>query len=126
MAIVPYDRENHEAFVASALTAGAGRGRSVLRALVIAEVPIAVRVGNKNPNLCMGFAIVPGRQRVVWCYTKEKLRGKGIMTELLEHLGIDIHKPIIAQWRSPACDTLIKRGWPITYASDDDGRRKSA
>jgi hypothetical protein len=40
------------------------------------------------------------------------------MRALLAELGVDIAKPMVALFDSPACQGLIRKGWPITVASE--------
>lgn len=121
--IVPYDPEVHRRFVFSAWCLGAGEPFDRLHRIFRAGARCAVRVGASNPDLFMGYVIAaPEPQTIVWAYTKERLQGEGIMTELLEHLGVDRRKPIVALFRSPAADALVRKGWPIRYGTDDERR----
>jgi len=113
--IVPFDPELHARFVFSAWCAGSGEPFERLHGLLRRGARCAVRVGQLNRDIYMGYAVVDGPQTVIWCYTKEKLRAKGIMRDLLDHLGVDIAKPIRALFWSPVADALVRKGWPLVY-----------
>ncbi len=117
--IVPYDPDLHRRFVFSAWCGGAGEPFDRLHRLFREGARCAVRVGETNEALFYGYAIVAAApQTLVWAYTKEKLRGQGIMRALLQHLGVDVKAPMVALFHAPAFDALIAKGWPITYQSD--------
>ncbi len=113
--IVPFDPERHERFVFSGFCRGSGETWEWLHWHLRHGAKCAVRVAPGNPELYYAFAVVTGPQIVAWCYSKEKLRNQGFMTELLRHLGVDVQQPTLALLPSPACDELIRKGWPITY-----------
>ncbi len=116
--IVPFDPELHRRFVFSAWCGGAGEPFDRLHRLFREGARCAVRIGETNAKLFYAYAIVLGPQQLVWAYTKEALRGQGIMRALLGHLGVDVHAPMTALFRSPSADALIGKGWPITYQGD--------
>jgi hypothetical protein len=127
--IVPYDPDLHRRFVFSAWCAGAGEPWEVLHRLLRAGARCAVWVGTTNPALFMAYAVVmPERQTVVWAYTKERLRGQGIMRALLEHLGVRCQWPITVLFWSPVAEALIEGGWQIVRgeAGGDERRARSA
>ena len=137
--IVAYDPGLHRRFVFSAWCHGAGEPFDRLHRLLRAGARCAVRVGNKNRPvlingqmriLIMSYLVLAAPQTVVWAYTKPKLRGQGLMKELLEHMGVDRKQPITVLFRSPVSDALKAGGWPITYeggadqgGADEPGRR---
>jgi hypothetical protein len=114
--IVPFDPELHARFVFSAWCNGSGETFERLHRLLRTGARAAVKVGSTNRNVFMGWAVVTDPQTVAWVYTKDRLRGSGIMSRLLEHLGVDLEQPMTALFWSPACDGLIGNGWPIVYA----------
>lgn len=123
--IVAFDPELHSRFVFSAWCQGAGEPFERLHRKLREGAQCAVRVGNNNQPvlvngrmriLIYGYAVVTAPQTVAWAYTKPALRGQKILRSLLGHLGVDVRKPMQSLVWSPACDGLIRRGWPIVYA----------
>ncbi len=43
------------------------------------------------------------------------------MRTLLGELGVDVAQPMVALFDSPACQGLIRKGWPITVAKGTHG-----
>lgn len=121
MPIVPLAPE-HERFVYSSWCAGAGEPRAVLSDLLANGARLVVLTG-RDPDLLIGWAAAfrpPRQQLVVWAYTRATAgsasRGLGVMRALLAELGVDVKKPMVALFDSPACQGLIRKGWPITVA----------
>jgi hypothetical protein len=116
--IVAYDPALHRRFVFSAWCHGSGETFETLHRLMRGGARCAVRVADRNGRLYYAFAIAAGPQTVAWAYTKEALRGQGMMRSLLEHLGVDVNAPMLALFHAPAADALRDKGWPISYESD--------
>jgi hypothetical protein len=122
MPIVPLAPE-HERFVYSSWCAGAGEPRIVLEGLLARGARCVVLTGARDPGLLVGWAAAmpaPHQQYVVWAYTRATAggasRGRGVMRALLGELGVDVTKPMTALFDSPACQGLVRKGWPITVA----------
>lgn len=122
MPIIPYDEERHRHFVEAAFCAGAGEPREALaRLLRQGAAKCAVRVAATDADLFYGYAVVLDvPQTVVWTYVKQRLQRSGIMTELLQHLGVDMGRQVIALFPSPACNGMIRDGWNIKYAEQGE------
>jgi hypothetical protein len=118
MPIVPFGPE-HERFVYSSWCAGSGEPRYVLADLLERGARLLVATG-RDPDLLVGWACALGDQVVVWAYTRATAgavsRGRGVMRALLAELGVDVKEPMVALFDSPACQGLIRKGWPITVA----------
>lgn len=121
MPIVPYCPEQHGRWVFSSWCAGSGEPRQVLEGHLAAGARLLVYTGARNPDLYVGWACArrpPHQQHVVWCYTRSSpagvARDRGVMRALLGELGVDICAPMVALHDSPACQGLIRKGWPIT------------
>lgn len=115
--IVAYDHANeaHRRFVFSSFCLGSSMPDSVLRGLLQRGARLAILTSATNPEVYLGWAgVLDGA--VVWSYTKLKLRCRGVMTALLDHLGVDTTVPIPTLFRTRAAEALSRRpGWSVTF-----------
>jgi hypothetical protein len=127
MPIVPLDPNAHGRFVFGTWCISAGEPRERLHYLLRTGVARAVvrvfaRMGHDGKPLFGGWAaaVVADPQVVIWAYTQPRVRKDGNMVAFLTAAGCDTTKPMRAAFRSPACDGLIRGGWPIAYLSRDE------
>jgi len=115
----PYNRELHEAFVRASWTRGARRGWDELAAhlrrpetrCLVAHVP-------GDPEALLGWACVR-EGAVIWVYSRDlfgRIRRRGLGTNLLLELGVDVSQPTPCLYWSPAATEIAARGYRVYYA----------
>lgn len=78
---------------------------------------VAVWYASSDPWTVVGFALRAADGEVVWAWTRPANRGHkgkpgsgGVMTALLQAIGVDLDQPIRARYRSPAGEGIARRG----------------
>jgi hypothetical protein len=127
MPIVRADPERHGRFIFGTWCISAGEPHDRLHFLMRNGIAKAVvRDFLKNDQngkpLFGGWAavVVADPQIVIWTYTQTRVRKAGNMVALLTAAGTDTTRAMRAAFRSPACDGLIRGGWPIRYLERDE------
>ncbi len=117
---VPYDREEHEAFVRSSWCSGANKSWEPLAArlrrpdtlVIVAHLP-------DDPDSLLGWVAVDvATGAVVWLYVRElygKVRRRGLGTALLLIAGVDPSQPTPCLYWSPYAAILAARGYRFFY-----------
>ncbi len=115
MPIIPYGYQ-HANWVLSNFGAIAGYPTEVLSDILAnPDTKACIRVGREDPSRFLAYAVLSAPQTVAFAYTKPMARGRGYMTSLLKHLGVDLDQPLVALFRTPATDGMIRRGWRVSY-----------
>jgi GNAT superfamily N-acetyltransferase len=112
--IVAYEPRRHGAFVYTAFARGSGEPPETLDALIDNDARIAVLEGPSDRDLFIGFAITTGDQQVAWAYVKPLARRQGLAKALVQHLGVNLDRPVTALFPAPAVKQLRRRGYQIT------------
>lgn len=135
---VPYSRDQHEAFVRGSWTRGARRPwEELARHLRRPETRCLVAHVPDDPEALLGWAAVTERSdantislgptglaigpayAVVWVYCRDLhgvIRRRGLGTNLLLDLGVDVSEPTPCLYWSPAATEIAARGYRIYYA----------
>ena len=126
--VARYEREKHAAFVASTycfhLSAGRQAKNAIDSRLRRPDTRCFVAHSPVDPDLYLGCVVVTGRLEVVWAFTRERCRRKGLMTSLLLLAGVDVSQPVpCLNWSDDMAAVAASDGYRVFYAPS--GRREA-
>jgi hypothetical protein len=110
----------HQGFVQSSWCKGAKEPWSSL-SVRLAQPGVHCLVASVpgDPDSLLGWACVDRDQgAVVWAYTRElygRCRGRGLATNLLLDLGVDVSLPTPLLFWSPSAEAIAARGYAIFH-----------